>query len=126
MGVLDHDLFETVDLYDEKDMCIVVYCIYALGRTIQVRSLSAAAVSSISCPPEANPLHSVQVTVPEYSGPTLGPRMSQPNRRVFTEEQQLEGRRMSGMTQISAGSMDIMQRTHIDTIPFGADMESRK
>jgi hypothetical protein len=39
MGVADHDVFETVDLYEEKDMSIVVYCLYALGRTIQVRTV---------------------------------------------------------------------------------------
>lgn len=30
-------MFDTVDLYEERDMSIVVYCLFALGRTIQVR-----------------------------------------------------------------------------------------
>jgi hypothetical protein len=36
LGVLEHDLFETVDLFEEKSMNTVVLCIFALGRTIQV------------------------------------------------------------------------------------------
>lgn len=35
--MLEHDLFETVDLFEEKDMNTVLLCIFALGRTIQVR-----------------------------------------------------------------------------------------
>jgi hypothetical protein len=35
MGVAEHDLFETVDLFDEKDIAAVVRCIYALSRAIQ-------------------------------------------------------------------------------------------
>jgi hypothetical protein len=36
IGVSEHDLFETVDLYEEKDLNVVVQCIFALGRTVQV------------------------------------------------------------------------------------------
>ena len=37
VGVSEHDLFETVDLYEEKDLNVVIQCIFALGRTIQVK-----------------------------------------------------------------------------------------
>ena len=32
----EYDLFETVDLFEEKDMNTVILCLFALGRTIQV------------------------------------------------------------------------------------------
>jgi hypothetical protein len=35
MGVAEHDLFETVDLFDEKDISAVVRCIFALSRAVQ-------------------------------------------------------------------------------------------
>ncbi|CAM9839230.1 unnamed protein product, partial [Phaeothamnion confervicola] len=34
-GVAEHSLFETVDLFEEKDMGIVVQCLFALGSTVQ-------------------------------------------------------------------------------------------
>ena len=64
--------------------------------------------------------------MPEYTGPHLGPRMAQENRRVFSEEVVVQGRRLSGMSGVTAGSSGVMERTHIETIPFGADMESFK
>ena len=67
LGVPEHDLFETVDLYEEKDMGVVVRCIFALGRTIQT-------------------------TVPGFKGPTLGKKQSSPSPREFSAEQMLRGR----------------------------------
>ena len=51
LGVLEYELFETVDLFEEKDIGLVVRCIHALGRT-------------------------VQTTVPEFRGPHLGVKSS--------------------------------------------------
>lgn len=99
LGVSEHDLFETVDLFEEKDMNVVVQCIFALGRTIQR-------------------------TVPEYTGPTLGPRMANAHKREFTEEQLAKARAESGMTKISAGSKDHMSRSEVSrsgSVTFGAD-----
>ncbi len=47
-GVPEHDLFETVDLYDEKDMNVVLVCLLSLSRNIQR-------------------------TVPTFTGPFIGP-----------------------------------------------------
>lgn len=47
LGVKEYDLFETVDLFEEKDMTTVLLCIFAFGRAIQS-------------------------SVPEYNGPKLG------------------------------------------------------
>lgn len=49
LGVAEHSLFETVDLYEMKDLNVVVTCLYALGQT-------------------------VQTTVPDFQGPHLGAR----------------------------------------------------
>ena len=55
-GMAEHDQFETVDLYEQKDLGLVVKQILALARTIQT-------------------------TMPGYRGPVMGPRMAQPNVR---------------------------------------------
>uniref|UniRef100_A0A0X3PAW3 Transgelin n=1 Tax=Schistocephalus solidus TaxID=70667 RepID=A0A0X3PAW3_SCHSO len=64
-GVPTADLFQTVDLFEKKDIGQVTQTIFALGRTCQ--------------------------THPEYTGPTLGPKLAQENKREFTEEQLREG-----------------------------------
>lgn len=99
MGVSEHDLFETVDLYEEKDLNVVVQCIFALGRTIQT-------------------------TVPSFTGPTLGPRLATTNRREFSEEQLSKARLETGMTKIMAGSRETMERSEVSTsnsVTFGAE-----
>jgi hypothetical protein len=66
----------------------------------------------------------VQVQVPEYTGPVLGPRMAQANKREFSAEQLARGRQDAGMTKIMAGSVGTMDRTQISTsnsVTFGAD-----
>jgi len=100
LGVPEHDIFDTIDLYEEKDVGLVVQTIHALGRTIQV-------------------------TVPEFTGPTLGPRLAQRNERVFTEEQLRKARLQSQMTGITAGSQGIMERSEVSkhgSVTFGAEM----
>ncbi|CAM9473748.1 unnamed protein product [Chrysoparadoxa australica] len=47
LGVAEHSLFETVDLFEGKDLGLVVQCLHALGQV-------------------------VQSTVPEFPGPHLG------------------------------------------------------
>ena len=99
IGVSEHDLFETVDLYEEKDLNVVVQCIFALGRTVQAR-------------------------VPEYTGPVLGPRMAVANKREFTAEQLAKSRQQDGMTKIMAGSVNTMDRSEVSTagnVTFGAE-----
>ncbi|KAF8570906.1 hypothetical protein P879_07641 [Paragonimus westermani] len=64
-GVPASDVFQTVDLFEKKDIAQVTQCIFALGRTCQ--------------------------THPEYTGPSLGPKLAQENKREFTEEQLREG-----------------------------------
>nr|NP_001187628.1 myophilin [Ictalurus punctatus]ADO28908.1 myophilin [Ictalurus punctatus] len=64
-GVPHTDLFQTVDLFEKKDIAQVCRTIFALGRTCQ--------------------------THPEYTGPSLGPKLATENKREFTDEQIREG-----------------------------------
>ncbi|OQR81877.1 hypothetical protein THRCLA_11321, partial [Thraustotheca clavata] len=66
IGVMEFDLFETVDLYEQKDLGVVVRCLHALGRTLQKN--------------------------PSYKGPILGVKEATKNERTFTEAQLAEAR----------------------------------
>ena len=37
LGVREHDLFETVDLFDGKDIGLVIQCLHSLGTVLQVK-----------------------------------------------------------------------------------------
>lgn len=36
LGVAEHSLFETVDLFEDKDLGLVVRCLFALGSAVQL------------------------------------------------------------------------------------------
>ena len=65
-GVPDEEVFQTPDLFEARNIPQVTLCIYALARTTQKH--------------------------PEYTGPTMGPKMATENKREFTEEQIRAGR----------------------------------
>ncbi|XP_046354007.1 myophilin-like [Haliotis cracherodii] len=65
-GVPPNEVFQTVDLWEKKNIPQVTLCIHALGRICQ--------------------------TKPDYTGPTLGPKMAEENKREFTEAQLLEAK----------------------------------
>lgn len=96
IGLADHDCFETVDLYEQKDLGVVVSCLHAFGRA-------------------------VQKNIKDWQGPTLGPKEADKNVRSFTKEQLNAGKGIIG--KISAGSSETMEK--LDTlksgITFGAD-----
>jgi len=60
-GVPENEIFQTADLFERRNIPQVTMCLYALGRLTQ--------------------LH------PEYTGPSLGPKMAEKNERTFTEAQ---------------------------------------
>ncbi|XP_034488170.1 myophilin [Drosophila innubila] len=60
-GVPEEEIFQTADLFERRNIPQVTLSLYALGRITQKH--------------------------PEYTGPTLGPKMADKNERVFTEEQ---------------------------------------
>ncbi|ETV96214.1 hypothetical protein H310_10404 [Aphanomyces invadans] len=98
-GVAEFDLFETVDLFELKDVGLVVRCLHALGRAVQKR--------------------------PGYNGPTLGVKEATKNTRQFTEAQIAEARHATSL--LNMGSIATMQRTSVDTsgsVTFGADSAS--
>lgn len=65
-GVPDEEIFQTPDLFEARNIPQVTLCLYALGRTTQKHA--------------------------EYDGPTIGPKMSEENKRNFSEEQIRKGR----------------------------------
>lgn len=66
LGVPGHDMFSTVDLYEENNMAQVVINLNALGRAAQ--------------------------KIPEFAGPHFGGKAATPNKREFTEEQLQRGK----------------------------------
>ncbi|XP_077292086.1 muscle-specific protein 20 transgelin [Arctopsyche grandis] len=70
-GVCDIDVFQTVDLWDKKDISQVTSTLFALGRQTYKH--------------------------PEWSGPYLGPKPSDECKRDFTEEQLKAGQTMIGL-----------------------------
>jgi len=65
-GVPDEEIFQTVDLWEGKNVPQVTICLYALGRVTQKHD--------------------------DYKGPAVGPKMSEGNKRNFSEEQVRRGR----------------------------------
>jgi hypothetical protein len=96
LGVNGGDCFETVDLFEAKDLGLVVACIHALGRAVQK-----------SCP--------------EWDGPTLGPKEAEKNVRCFSAAQLNAGKGIIG--KVSAGSSKTMEKLDVTKtgITFGAD-----
>ncbi|XP_076349589.1 myophilin-like [Tachypleus tridentatus] len=74
-GVPEIDVFQTVDLWEKRNIGQVGQCLMALGRACY--------------------------THPEWKGPCLGPKPSEENKREFTEEQL---RASEGMINLQYGT----------------------
>ncbi|XP_069680611.1 muscle-specific protein 20 isoform X1 [Periplaneta americana] len=70
-GVADVDVFQTVDLWEKKDIAQVTTTLFALGRTTYRH--------------------------PEWQGPYLGPKPAEECKRDFTEEQLRAGETIIGL-----------------------------
>ncbi|KAL5010975.1 hypothetical protein ScPMuIL_013280 [Solemya velum] len=70
-GVPITEVFQTVDLWERKNIPQVTLCIHALGRVSQ--------------------------TKPDWNGPILGPKMADANVREFTEEQMEAGKHVHSL-----------------------------
>uniref|UniRef100_U5EWN7 Calponin n=1 Tax=Corethrella appendiculata TaxID=1370023 RepID=U5EWN7_9DIPT len=70
-GVPDLDVFQTVDLFEKKDIAQVTSTIFALGRATYKH--------------------------PEFTGPFLGPKPADECKRDFTEEQLAAGQTIIGL-----------------------------
>ncbi|OXU27165.1 hypothetical protein TSAR_014517 [Trichomalopsis sarcophagae] len=60
-GVPEEEIFQTADLFERRNVPQVTLCLYSLGRITQKH--------------------------PEYTGPRLGPKMADENKRTFSEDQ---------------------------------------
>ncbi|CAG7834421.1 unnamed protein product [Allacma fusca] len=60
-GLPQEEIFQTADLFERRNIPQVVLSLYSLGRITQKH--------------------------PEWTGPTLGPKMADKNERTFTEDQ---------------------------------------
>lgn len=69
-GLPDAELFQTVDLFEKRNIGQVTQCIHALGRHAQKKN---------------------------FTGPTLGPKMADANVRDFTDEQLRAGQNIVGL-----------------------------
>ena len=70
-GVPDIDVFQTVDLWDRKDIAQVTNTIFGLGRAAYKH--------------------------PEWTGPFLGPKPADENKRDFSEETLKAGQSIIGL-----------------------------
>jgi len=70
-GLTDVDVFQTVDLWEKKDIPQVIVTLYALGRETYRH--------------------------PEYKGPNLGPKPADECKRDFSEEQLKAGQSIIGL-----------------------------
>ncbi|CAK1540657.1 unnamed protein product [Leptosia nina] len=70
-GVPDVDLFQTTDLWDQKNIALVTQTIFAIGRTAYKHT--------------------------EWRGPHLGPKPSEENRREFSEDVLRAGNAVIGL-----------------------------
>ena len=82
LGVPEHDLFNSVDLVNGKDMRAVVRNLHSLGRVAQ--------------------------TIDGFEGPHLGAKLASRNERHFTEAQLLEARAMPSRWTNRGHSVDAM------------------
>ncbi|XP_077283580.1 myophilin [Arctopsyche grandis] len=60
-GVPEEEIFQTADLFERRNIVQVTLCLYSLARITQKH--------------------------PEYTGPSMGPKMADKNERTFTEDQ---------------------------------------
>jgi hypothetical protein len=99
-GVTEFDLFETLDLFETKDLGAVVRCLHALGRTLQKN--------------------------PSFKGPFLGVKEATKNQRTFSDKQLSEAR--NAVSLVNMGSQATMRRTQVSaagSVTFGANAASQ-
>ncbi|CBJ26051.1 conserved unknown protein [Ectocarpus siliculosus] len=130
IGVPEYSLFETVDLYEGKDVGLVVKCLmenvsnflkacravgvaeHSLFETVDLYEGKDLGLV-VRC------LHALGQTVqnscPEYNGPRLGIKQTEANKREWTEEQQQQQLRNSSgaMSNLLAGSSKTMERATV-------------
>ena len=99
LGVADHDCFETVDLFELKDLNVVTLCIHSLGAAVKV-----------SCP--------------SFTGPALGVKVATKNAREFSAEQLRDA--ASAVPMMMQGSSKTMDTSAMKTQGLGGASEITK
>lgn len=89
-GVAEVDVFQTVDLWEKRNIPVVTQCIMALGRAVSSIDAYASCGSDVTHFPQCY-LH------PEWPGPFLGPKPAEENRREFSDEQLKAGESVIGL-----------------------------
>ena len=84
MGVPSHDQFQTVDLYENKNMIQVIDTIFALSRT---------------------------ATASGFKGPKIGPKLADKQEYTFTQEQLNQGKHI--LTLQTSGNLKIYKSKEI-------------
>ena len=89
---LQNDVFDTIDLYESRDLTKVVMCLHSFGAII-----------------------SVDASKYGFSGPFLetSVKIATQNKREYTQEQMAAQRAMAGTTAINAGSAGVMERSEV-------------
>jgi len=93
LGVHEHDVFDTNDLFKGNDIGKVVQCVHSLGAAVRKT----------------------------YDGPKLGVTLATANKREFTEAQLQEAR--AATSKLTVGSSDKMERSEVlkTGVTFGND-----
>lgn len=81
-GVPEEEIFQTADLFERRNIAQVTLCLYSLGRIVSNLFLRSVLFSV------TNFMFIFQTQKhPEYTGPSLGPKMADENKRTFSEAQ---------------------------------------
>ena len=83
-GVPDIDVFQTVDLFEKKDIAQVTNTLFAVGRAVSILQIQSHRLLSN----QTNfPFPFAQAWKDEsYTGPKLGPKPADANQREFSDE----------------------------------------
>ena len=99
-GVPVNELFQTVDLFEKKNVAQVTICLFALGREVNlfieflnIDSINIRNIFFFS-------LKIFKAQKKKYNGPALGPKPAEENKREFTEEQLRASEGMVGLQGI--------------------------
>lgn len=94
-GVADVDVFQTVDLWEKKDISNVTNTIFALGRAVSFSTHTQYFSNLMS---NSHVMFYFQTYKhPEWTGPNLGPKPADECKRDFTEEQLKAGQTIVGL-----------------------------
>lgn len=107
-GVAELDVFQTVDLWEKKDISQITTTIFALGRTVSsIPTTNFTSLKFTFLPNvfDHRPFVCLSIFVtnkqtykhPEWQGPWLGPKPSEENKREFSDDVIAAGKTAIGL-----------------------------